>query len=111
MTILLGLFNTGSFYYTQCKYSAEAYPFRVTVPEDFFGACSGILDVVSLALSRCQWCIFVLDGLNPESLDYEGYTNKELLYILDNPYLLDKITFILDGAEVTQEFVISKYTL
>lgn len=99
MEILLGIFDSPT--YNQLKHSALKllrYPFRL--PKDFGDS---VIDVVSIALSRCNKCHFVLDWvefpLNPDI----SVTCRELEFVLNHPYLLDKTQFWINGREITEE--------
>lgn len=102
-SIVLGMFDVRDFVETEKKYNASQYPFRNIISYELWYEAVSIIETVSLALSRCDKCYFILTGiefpLNPE----ESYTCKELKFILNHPILLDKVIFVLDGKELSEE--------
>lgn len=104
-TILLGLFHTNAFTYQVQQNGYDTYPFE-KVNGDMWVDCNGIIDIVSLACSRAEHIVFVLDELLPKSIQ-SGITTEELDFILNNPRIMDKTTFIkaqinVEHSEVTK---------
>ncbi len=99
--IVLGLFNTQSFHDYAEKEENSPYPFRknnVINQSDWFDG-NTVLDVVLYALKNCDICYFILDGMElPITFNRDGYTNKELKLVLDNPIFYTKTIFIKDKA-------------
>ena len=99
--IVLGLFNTQSFHDYAEKEENSAYPFTINniLDEKYFNNLNSVLDIVLYALKNCDICYFVLDGMElPISFNRDGYTNKELRLVLDNPIFYTKTVFIKDKA-------------
>ena len=94
----------GIFQHIHEKHRHLKYPFRDVVPQDFYGdtTTNTLMDIVSMGLSRCTKCYFYLDGIY-FPLSNKFWTGEELIFILNHPYLLDKVRFILNNEELTQE--------
>lgn len=107
--IILGIYGMSQFYDAQKLYDCYEYPFPNVIDENLFAFSYGIMKVVSIALSRCDKCYFILDEirvpLNPET----SFTCRELRYVLNNPFIMDKITFLLNSEVVNKEYVIDNY--
>lgn len=106
--IILGMFDVIYGHNLEAAYQCSAYPFKKLLDRDMFHNSDNIIDVVSLAISRCDKCYFVLDNIvlpinNGEHL---SYTCKELEFILEHPYLLDKVQFLSRGNEISQKKVL-----
>jgi hypothetical protein len=101
-SIILGLFMSIYSYGLKKRFNASTYPFwdNDVLSAELVNGTAGILEVVKLALSRCY---FVLDGIKfPFNSSTNSWTCHELLYILDNPIYLEKVVFVLDNKELSE---------
>lgn len=97
--ISLGIFS----HMRKKNYPSSIYPFTSNnvIPKDMIDNIFGIIDIVSIALSRCDKCYFHLDGIE-FPLYEKSFTCQELKFILDHPYLLDKVQFLMNNKELTE---------
>jgi hypothetical protein len=106
MNIVLGLFDTAPFAEARAKYKASNYPFVSLL--EWEGGLS-IIDIVNKAIRKCDKCYFVLDGIKTPLRPVDSVTCDELVHIFEHPWLLDKVTFVLAGKEVSEEWIERKY--
>lgn len=109
--IILGINNTVQFDRAIKLYDCSSYPFPDILNHSFFMEAESILSLVSLALSRCDKCYFVLDDIKIPLNPQVSFTCEELRFVLNNPFLMDKITFLLDNEVIDEQFVIDKYRI
>lgn len=98
--ITLGIFSKMSMKYWKSDEICK-YPFNNVIPRDMLAEYNSIMEIVSLGLSRCDKCYFHLDGILFPLSD-NSFTCQELKFVLDHPYLLDKIQFMLNDKELTE---------
>lgn len=101
MKMMLGIFRKTE--RLRVKYSASVYPFTdngLIDDNTYWG--NGLMQIVEIALSRCTKCYFVLDDIHLPLREDASITCRELSFILNHPYLLEKVVFIKYNKELTE---------
>lgn len=100
MKILLGIFKN-SLYLLDTYPDLNKYPFNLLDSEiDIYEPIS----TVKKAVDKANKIIFCLDGLI-FPINYNIYTYKELLYIVNDRKILKKTQFILNGKFIKREII------